>query len=152
MSLIDELGDSYCNLPNILQGFENELMDAEEKVDPSGHLLETSLSKNSAWLHYYDSRRNKLKTLVKFFKMESNRVRGELYRKYKENYSRSLGERDILKYIDADPEYLAKCEILIEIEEIEGEYTTVVEALQALNYSLGHMAKLRIANLEFAEI
>ncbi len=152
MSLVNELGEGYCNLPDILEGFQNELVDAEKRVDPTGQLLETSLSKNSAWLHYYDSRRNKLKTLSKFFEMECNRVRGELYRGYKENYSRSLGERDIIKYIDASPEYIEKRELLFEVQEVEGEYTAIVESLQALNYSLGHMTKLRIANLEFSEI
>lgn len=152
MSLVDELGDDYCNLSNILQKFKTELLDAKEKIDPTGKLLEQSLSKNSAWLHYYDSRRNKLVTLVKFFLMECNRVRGELYRKYKENYSRELGERDINKYIDADPAWLEKYQILMEVEEIEGEYKVIVECLKAQNYTLGHMTKLRIANLEFSEI
>ncbi len=152
MGIVADLGEDYCNLQTILQKFKDELVDAERKIDPTGKMLETSLSKNSAWLHYYDSRQNKLNILVDFFKIERERVRGELYRQYKENYSRTLGERDILKYVDGEPEYIKKKTILLEIEEVAGEYEVVVECLKAQNYSLGHIAKLRIANLEYTEI
>lgn len=152
MSIVDDIGDNYCNLQSILKKFRDELVDAEQKIDPSGKMLETSLSRNSAWLHYYDSRQNKLKVLVDFFKIERERVRGELYRQYKENYSRTLGERDILKYVDGEPTYIEKKIILLEVEEVAGEYEVIVECLKSQNYSLGHIAKLRIANLEYTEI
>ncbi len=152
MAIQDEIGEDYCNLSKILQKFKDELVNAVTKIDPTGKMLETSLSKNSAWLHYYDSRLNKLKILVNFFIIERDRVRGELYRQYKENYSRSLGERDILKYIDGEETYIKKKLILLEVEELAGEYEVIVECLKSQNYSLGHIAKLRIANLEYTEI
>ncbi len=152
MSLVKDLGEKYCNLPNILERFDNEIADADNKISSEGKLLETSLSKNSAWLHYYDSRRNKLTTLVNHFKMEANRVRGELYREYKENYSRALTSTDISKYIESDPKWLLVYGLLIEIQETEGEYKTVVESLKTQNFSLGHITKLRLADLEFTEI
>ncbi len=133
MSLIPNLGKDNMGLLDILTQFEDELKEAEARLEKKGKLLEVALSENSAWMHYYDERKNRLHTLVKYFKMEVDRVRSELYKSYTENYSRSLGERQVTKYIDGEPAYLDMYQILIEVEEVYEQYGTVVESFKARN-------------------
>jgi hypothetical protein len=84
--------------------------------------------------------------------MEVDRVRSDLYRKYNEVYTRELTYNLMSKYIDGEEDYLYVYKILIEVEELYDEYVSVVEAFKQRNFELGHMTRLRIANLEFSEI
>ena len=79
MSMVPQLGEGYVKLPDILDQFKMELEPAKEQLESNGKLLETCLSKNSALMHYYDERRIRLHSLVKYFRMEVDRVRGEKY-------------------------------------------------------------------------
>ena len=152
MSMVPQLGEGYVKLPDILDQFKTDLEPAKEQVNNDGKLLETCLSKNSALMHYYDERRIRLHSLVKFFRMEVDRVRGEKYKQYNENYSRTISIQMMNKYIDAEPAYLEIYQILIEIEEVYEDYVSVVDTFKQRHYELTNMTKLRIANLEFSEI
>jgi len=152
MSKISELGEGYKNLPKILKVYDENLEQAEEKLKIVGKKLEVSNSENSAWLYYYDQRRVELHSVVKFFKTEEGKVRGNLYKSYKENYKVALGERDIIRYIDSEQEYLKIHNLLIEVEEMYEMYQSVVNALTTRNYALSNITKLRVASLENIEI
>ncbi len=152
MSRISELGKNYINLPDILDLYESQLSDITERLDIVGKRLETSSSKTSAWMHYYDQRKAELGTLIKFFKTEEDAIRGRLHKKYKENYTVALGERDISKYIDADAEYLHIHSLLIEVEDVYDQYNVAVKSLIALGYALKSITNARIASLENIEI
>jgi len=152
MSKISELGKDYKNLPKILEVYDQKLNDASDHIKIAGKTLEASNKENSAWLYYYDQRRVELHALVKFFRGEETRVRGNLYKSYKENYKVALGERDIIRYIDSEPEYLKIHNLLIEVEEIYEMYKAVVEAFISRNYSLSAITKARIASLENVDI
>ena len=152
MSLVPQLGKGYIKLPDILSQYKKDLEPAAEQLEKEGKLLETSLSKNSSYMHYYDERRIRLYSLVKYFRMEVDRVRSDLYRKYNEVYTRELTYNLMSKYIDGEEDYLYVYKILIEVEELYDEYVSVVEAFKQRNFELGHMTRLRIANLEFSEI
>lgn len=150
--MVPELGVGYIKLPDILDQFATDLIPAKKQLDNDGRLLETCLSKNSALMHYYDERRIRLHSLVKFFRLEVDRVRGEKYIQYNENYSRSITIQMMNKYIDAEEDYLNVYKILIEVEEVYENYVSTVDGFKQRHYELTNMTKLRIANLEFAEI
>jgi FMN phosphatase YigB (HAD superfamily) len=103
-------------------------------------------------MHYYDERRIRLHSLVKFFKLERDRVRSDLYRKYNENYSRTLTVQLLSKYVDGEDDYIFVNKLLLEVEEVYEEYVSVVDTFKQRHYELTNMTKLRIANLEFSEI
>lgn len=152
MSKIADLGKDYENLPDVLEIYENDLSEAEEKLQITGKRLEIANSENSAWLHYYDQRRVELHTLVKYFKYEEDRVKGALFKSYKENYSRALGEREINRYIDNEQKYIYVHSLLLEVEEIYELYQSVVNAFTSRNYALSNITKIRVASLENIEI
>lgn len=150
--MVPDLGVGYIKLPDILDQFIKDLIPATNQLDNDGKLLETCLSKNSALMHYYDERRIRLHSLVKFFRLEVDRVRGEKYIQYNENYSRSITIQMMNKYIDAEEDYLNVYKILIEVEEVYENYVSAVDTFKQRHYELTNMTKLRIANLEFSEI
>jgi len=152
MSKIAELGKNYKNLPALLDVYEENLSNAKTQLEIKGKKLEIANSENSAWLHYYDQRRVELHTLVKFFQAEEERVRGSLFKSYKENYSRALGEREINRYIDNEDAYIYVHSLLLEVEELYEQYQSTVNAFISRNYALSNITKIRVAQLEYVEI
>jgi len=152
MSKISELGKNFENLPDLLYTYDKVLTEADKDLAISGKLLEVSNSENSALLHYYDQRKVELHTLVKFFKAEEDRVKGQLYKSYNENHSRALSQREIDRYIDNEEAYIYIHSLLIEVEERYELFQSVVASLTSRNYALSNITKLRVASLENVEI
>lgn len=152
MSKIADLGKDYKNLPELLAAYQDDLEEADKRLDIKGKKLEISISENSAWMHYYDQRKAEINTLVKYFKSEEDRVRSVLFRSYKENYSRALGEREINKYLDSEEAYIFVHSLLLEVEEVYELYQATVKAFVDRNYLLTNITKLRVASLENIEI
>lgn len=149
---ISALGEKYENLPDILERFEQELERVKEILDIKGKPLNDVLRSNAAEMHYYDELRKRMRKLVKYFKMEEEKVRSNLYRSYTENYTRNLSPQQVAKYLDNEPEYIKIHSLLIEVEEVYDLYDSAVEALKSNNFLLRDITKLRVADLEFVEI
>ena len=84
--------------------------------------------------------------------MQTNKVRGKLFRDYTENYSRVLADRAIDKYIDKEDAYLAAYGLYLEVKEIHDQYVRVVEAFRSRGFALNNITKIRVAAMEDATI
>lgn len=152
MSKIPDLGKKNENLIQVLEHYEQELEQAEQILSLKGKRLEVANIENPSWQHFYDQRRIELYTLVKYFEAEVNRVRGKLFRSYKEQHSRELSEREINRYIDNEEAFLTMNEIYLEVKEVYEKYQAVVEAFRVRGYALNNITKIRVASLEDVEL
>lgn len=152
MSRIPELGDKYANLPNILDDYYTALEGAEETIRIKGKKLEAANVENPAYHHFFDQKRIELHTLVKYFEQEIQRVRGKLFRQYKENHSRELSEREISRYIDHEKAFLDVSELHLEVKELYEKFQSVVDAFTTRGYALNNITKIRVAALEDIEL
>lgn len=152
MSRIPDLGKANVNLPNILAEYEADIGGAKALIEIKGKTLERANMENPSWLYYYDQKRIELNTLMKFFENEVTRVRGKLFKNYKENHSIELSEREIQRYIDSEQAYLSMFEMFLEVKELYDQYQSIVDAFKARAYALNNMTKIRVASLEDAEM
>lgn len=152
MSRIPDLGEKYKNLPAVLDEYQKAIGDIESLVRIKGKKLEAANIENPAWQLYYDQKRIELATLVRYFEQEVQRVRGKMFRKYKENHSRELSEREINRYIDNEEAYLNINELFLEVKELYEKYQGIVDAFTARGYALNNITKIRVASLEDVEL
>lgn len=152
MSRIPDLGKGYAKLSQILDEYESALDGVEDLIKIKGKKLEAANIENPAWQHYYDQKRIELHTLVKYFEAEVQRVRGRLFRSYKENHSRELNEREISRYIDNEEAFLTMNELYLEVKELYEKYQSVVDAFTSRGYSLNNITKIRVSSLEDVEL
>jgi len=148
LSLIEQLGKDYKNLPDILAGYEKGLEEVEPHLKIKGKNLEAANAEQAGWHLYYESRRADLHALVKFFEAKTNAARGKLFKKYTETYNRTLSDRQKDKYIDNDELYLNQLEIYLEIKEVYENYEAVCDAFRSRGYALNNITKIRVASLE----
>ena len=121
MSKIPELGEKFKGLPKIIAEYEDALEGYEEHLNIKGKTLEAANREQAGRQVFYDQKRLELYTLVKYLDTDINRVRGKLFKKYTENYSRELSDRVKDKYIDNEKAYLDKKELYLEVKELNDE-------------------------------
>lgn len=150
MSRIPDLGDKYKNLPKVIAEYDSALDDIEEKIKIKGKKLEGANMENPTWQSYYDQKRIELKTLTDFFDMEVARVRGKLFKSYKESSGYALNERETNQYINNEEAYLTMYGMYLEVKEMLDKYKAVVDAYTTRGYALNNITKIRVASLEDA--
>ena len=74
------------------------------------------------------------------------------YKKYLEAYNRDLKDRAIEKYIDGESDVNDMYDIINEVALVRNKYLAVIKGLDAKQFQLGHIAKLRTAGLEDATL
>ena len=148
MSRVPDLGEKFKNLPKVLAEYDSALDDVEDLIRIKGKKLEGANMENPTWQSYYDQKRIELKTLTDFFDMEVARVRGKMFRKYKENSNYTLNERETNQYINNEKAYLDVYQLYLEVKEMLDKYKAVVDAFTTRGYALNNITKIRVASME----
>lgn len=150
MSRIADLGAKLVNLPALIAEYEQAFENIEANLTIKGKTLDQALKEQSTYPIYYDARRVELKTLMKYLDAQVSRVRGQLTKKYKENYSRELGERQLNSYIDQEEDYLKMNELYLECEELYEKYVAAVEAFTKRGFALRDITLARVNQIQDA--
>jgi len=132
--------------------YDGLLSEAEEHLAIKGKSLERANVENSSWQHYYDQKKIELHTLAKYFDMEISRIRGKMFRQYKETHSMELSDREINRYIDNEKAYLDVYELYLEVKELYEQFESVVNAFTSRAFLLNNITKIRVASLEDVQL
>lgn len=139
--------ESLLNLPQILDHYEEILVDWAENLKIEGKTLELANREQPGWLAYYDECRIQLKSVVKYIEDQVEKVRGEEWVRYTEKYSRELSYKDKDRYVCKETTYLSKREILHEATELYDRFDGIVRAFEARGYALKNITEARIHQL-----
>ena len=110
-------------------------------------IQEACIEHASLYLFYYD-KYCELKSISDMVKIDIDRVRGELTKKYTETYSITLGSQIIGKYIDSESEFIKAKQLLVDVDEVKNKYEGLVEAFISRGYQLNNITKQRVAEVE----
>lgn len=135
-------------VPDRIALYDQLCQAAEPMFELTGRKLEDACKSHAKDLKDFDSMLQECKTIEDAVRIKVEEVEGELYKKYNENNQRALSQRDIGQYIKGDPKYVAAYEILLEVVHQKRQLESIVEALKSMGWSLSHITKIRIAQLE----
>lgn len=142
------IGENYENLPSILAPYMDDIDQAKDRLRLKGKTIGEANKEQGSWLLHYDARRKELEVLHKYMEAQVAKVRGQLFRKFTENFSIDLSDRAKDKYIDKEPEYLKVYEVMLTVEEITEAFKSIVDAFIQRGYSLKNLTELRINALD----
>jgi hypothetical protein len=131
-------------LPDLLSTYDLDISNAEKYLLIRGKTGAQVLKEQTAWSAYYGMRKAEVSKLCKYMEAQVEACRGRLFKKYVENYSRTLSERTIDKYINNEAEYLSFYEALIEIEEIKDKMTAICDGFTSRGFSIRDWTQLKI--------
>ena len=89
-----------------------------------------------------------IESILEFLNIELRRMRSEKFRKFLEHYNRQLTSRDAEKYVDGDPDVVNQQHLINEFALLRNKYIGLSKALDAKQFQINNIVKLRAAGLE----
>ena len=113
--------------------------------------IQGSLEKNAQDLPGQVSHRfgqlQELEAVLKHVNTRYDKLRSDHYRRYLERYNRELSDRSIEKYIDGENDVVSMLDLVNEVALMRNRYLGIMKALDAKNYQMGHIVRLRVAGM-----
>lgn len=147
-SVIAQVSKNPANIVKLLAEYDNLLDKSRAIFDLEGNRLEHLCRDHPKNVVFYRSRLAELKSLEDFFKLQADEIASVHWKKYNEKHSRALTQKDIQQYIAGEPDYVQQWELILEIAHMRKQYEAVVDALSDMSWMLGHVVKLRVADME----
>lgn len=147
----EKLKDDWNFLPDFLDYFENQAIDARRELK-----MEGSIEFNSKNLPQITERRFSqlqiLNATIEYFEKHLKQKESELYRQYLENYKRALTSRDVDRYIQGEPEIVSLSLLINEISLMRNVFVSISKGIDAKSYQINNITRLRAAGLDDASI
>ena len=89
-----------------------------------------------------------IEAILEYLNIEMRKIRNKHYRKYLEGYNKALSSRDAEKYSDGEQEVIDQQHIINEVALVRNKYMGLVKALDAKQFQINNVVKLRAAGLE----
>lgn len=133
-----------------IERYENQIKSAEPIFQLEGRRIEEIARTLPHYQSSYDQALNELKGLEEWLTNIKDKITAKLWKKYTEGYSRQLSTKDIQMYIGGEKEIVEINQILVEVTLLKNNMASIVEALKQMGWMLGHITKLRIAEMQDA--
>ena len=132
----------------LLPRYEKKIAASEQIFKLDGRRLEEVARTLPAYQASYDQSYQELKALEEWINNIKEKRIGKLWKKYLEGYQRTLSTRDIQAYINSEKEIVDLNQIIIEVTLLKNNTLAIVEAIKNLGWMVGHITKIRIAELQ----
>lgn len=137
-------------LPDCIDYFESELMDAKLELNIKGKSLEKHCAELPGVFDHRFSQLQEIEAILEFLNIEKSKKRSERFKHYFEHYNRSLTSREVEKYIDGDDEYINSCLLVNEFALIRNKYLSLTKSLDTKQWQITNITKLRVAGMDDA--
>ncbi len=151
MNWYEKVSKDISNIPDAVAFFEKELLDAKLECKIFGNI-----EKNSAAMPgIVENRFNQLQeieAILEYLNIELRRLKSQHFRKYLENYQRSLSSRDCEKFVDGEADVVDFEKIINEFALLRNKWLGIIKSLDQKQWHLTNIIKLRVSGLEDATL
>lgn len=141
--------DSTDLLPLVecLDWYEQEYQAAKKEVNIKGR-LEQDAAKIPGQTEHRWAQLQELEALLIWIELEVKKIKTAAYKKYLENYNRTLSSRDASTYAEADPKVLEIVEIQNQIALMRNKFQGILKGLSCKEFQISNIVRLRQAGLD----
>lgn len=151
MGWYSKISRDISKIPEAIQYFEDELIEARHEVKVSGSIEKAAASMPGIVEHRFNQLQE-LEAILEYLNIELRRLRSSYFKKYLENYQRALSSRDVEKYVDGEADVVDYEKIINEFALIRNKWLGVLKALDQKQWQLTNIVKLRVAGMEDATL
>lgn len=130
-----------------IEYFENELNDAKFECRIKGSLEKSSASLPGITEHRFNQLQE-IEAILEHLNIELRKERSKVFRKYLEHYNRQLTSRDAEKYVDGEQSVIDLTHLCNQFSLLRNKYLGIMKGLDAKQWQIGHITKLRTAGME----
>ena len=147
----EKVSSNISNLPDCIEYYEEQLAEARKEIPMHGS-IEKSSSVLPAIVETRVSQLQEIEAILEHLNIQLRRIRAQTFRKFLEKYERALTSRDAGAYVDGEPEVVDQTELINQFGLLRNQFLGVLKALEAKQFQINNIVKLRVAGLEDSEI
>jgi hypothetical protein len=151
MGWYSEVSRDIGKIPEAIQHFEIELIDARKEVKLTGNVERAAASMPGIVEHRFNQLQE-IEAILEYLNIELRRLRSSFFKKYLENYQRALSSRDVEKYVDGESDVVDYEKIINEFALLRNKWLGVLKALDQKQWQITNVVKLRVAGMEDASL
>ena len=134
-------------IPDFITHYETELNEAKKEVKVFGN-VEKNIANLPGITEHRFNQLQEIEAVLNYLNIKLRQIRRKHFQKYLEAYNRALTSRDAEKYVDGESEVI-DFEILInEVALLRNRWLGILKGLDAKQWQMGHIVKLRTAGME----
>jgi hypothetical protein len=134
-------------LPDFIQHYERELEEAKRDCRIGG-LVEKNISALPGITEHRFNQLQEIEAVLNFLNIQLRKIRRKHFQKYLEAYARALTSRDAEKYVDGEDEVIDFETIINEVALLRNKWLGILKGLDAKQWQMGHIVRLRTAGME----
>jgi len=141
------------HLPDCIDYFDAELADAKIKdLSLKGKPLERLSAEIPGVVEHRYNQLQEIEAILEYLNIKLRQVRTDAFSKYLEHHDRALSSRDAGTYADGDNGVIDMAILINEFALLRNKWIGLHKALEAKNFQLNNIVKLRCAGLDDATI
>ena len=145
------LGESneelLAELPAFFAQWEEEINNAEPLFDIEGERLEKLARDIPHHQFFYAKRAQEARAVVKWLEIQKTRKESRHVKNYN-NSPRALGAREQALYVQGEKDVVELNQLIVEVALKQQQFDEIVEAVKQMAWMLGHITKLRVAEMQ----
>jgi len=134
-------------IPDFITHYESEIINAKRDVSVYGNI-----EKNIAALPGITEQRfnqlQEIEAVLNYLNIQLRKIRRKHFQKYLEAYNRALTSRDAEKYVDGEDEVIDYETLINEVALLRNRWLGIMKGLEAKQWQMGHIVRLRTAGME----
>jgi hypothetical protein len=146
-----EISKNISAIPDAVDFFESELLEAKKEVRLTGNIEKAAASMPGIVEQRY-AQLQEIEAILEYLNIELRRLKSSFFRKYLENYQRALSSRDCEKFVEGESDVVDMEKIINEFALLRNKWLGITKALDQKQWQITNVVKLRVAGMEDATL
>lgn len=134
-------------IPDFISHYETEIISAKSEVKVYGNVEKNIASLPGITEHRFNQLQE-IEAVLNYLNIQLRKIRRKHFQKYLEAYNRVLTSRDAEKYVDGEDEVVDFETLINEVALLRNKWLGILKGLEAKQWQMGHIVKLRTAGME----
>jgi hypothetical protein len=134
-------------IPDFIQHFESELENAKKEVKVYGN-VEKNIAAIPGVTEHRFNQLQEVEAVLNLLNIRLKKIRRTHFQKYLEAYNRALTSRDAEKYAEGEDEVIDMEVLINEVALLRNRWLGIMKGLEAKQWQMGHIVRLRTAGME----
>ena len=136
-----------ANIPSFIDYYYAELDSAKQEVKIYGN-VEKGLAQLPGITEHRFNQLQEIEAVLNYLNIQLRKIRRRHFQKYLEAYNRALTSRDAEKYVDGEDEVIDYETLINEVALLRNRWLGIMKGLEAKQWQMGHIVRLRTAGME----
>ena len=147
MTWYSRITDDLSVIPDFISHYEAELISAKQEVKISGN-VEKNIAAIPGVTEHRFNQLQEIEAVLQYLNLQLRKIRRKHFKKYLEAYNRALSDRTAEKYVEGEDEVIDMETIINEVALLRNRWLGIMKGLEAKQWQMGHIVKLRCAGME----